>query len=78
LSVAHKIRGTQPVIGADGRGYMIREDDRFVVDLVRGTPRGRVFDPMKVTQEYAQVCKEYGINRVRRRLWQGMGCSGLA
>jgi hypothetical protein len=64
LAVAHKVWGKKPVIGSDGRGYMVREDDHFVLDLVRGTPRGKVFDPMKITREYARICKEYGVKRV--------------
>ena len=39
-----------------------KENDTFVVDLVRGT-RG-AFDPQTVTEDYAKLCKEYRIGAV--------------
>ena len=42
-----------------------KEDDgHFVIDLVRGTPAGQIFDPHEVTKEYAALCREYGIEAV--------------
>jgi hypothetical protein len=39
-----------------------KEDERFVVDVVRGRPGP--FDPAEVTHEYAELCKEYRIESV--------------
>jgi hypothetical protein len=34
---------------------------RFIIDLVRGTPSGAQFDPDIVTMEYASLLKQYGV-----------------
>ncbi len=46
-------------IGGDAYSFAIahREDDRFVVDLVRG--RQGPFDTKAVTEEYAELCHQY-------------------
>jgi len=51
-------------IGGDSYGLAIghKEDQRFVIDVVRGH-RGP-FDPQEVTREYAALCKEYGCGEV--------------
>jgi terminase large subunit-like protein len=41
-----------------------KEGELFVIDLVRGTPRGKPFDPYAVTEDYAKLCKEYRIGSV--------------
>jgi hypothetical protein len=51
-------------VGADSYTLAIahKDGEQLVCDLVRGT-QGR-FDPQAVTQEYAQLVKEYGIGTV--------------
>lgn len=51
-------------IGGDAYAICIahKEDERFVVDVVRGRPGP--FDPAEVTHEYAELCKEYRIESV--------------
>jgi hypothetical protein len=51
-----------------------REDDDFVVDLIRGT-RGR-HDPAAVTAEYARVLKFYGISKIVGDCYAAAWCSG--
>jgi hypothetical protein len=63
IAIAHKVKA-QPIRLADGRVFKTEEDDKYVLDVVRGTPRGRIFDPHKVTREYAKLCKQYNIARV--------------
>jgi hypothetical protein len=54
LCIAHKVRSAGPA----------KQDDRFEIDVIRGTPRGRVFDPMTVTREYARLCKQFKVSKV--------------
>jgi Phage Terminase len=51
-------------VGADSYTLSIchRDGDQFICDLVRGT-RGK-FDPNQVTQEYAELVKQYGVGTV--------------
>ncbi len=51
-------------VGGDSYTICIahKEDERFVVDVVRG--RQGPFDPKQVTEEYARLCKEYRIGSV--------------
>ena len=44
-----------------------REDERYIVDLVRG--RRGPFDPVEVTKEYAQLCRDYRIGTVTGDLY---------
>jgi len=39
-----------------------KEDERYIVDVVRG--RHGPFDPVEVTREYAALCREYRVNAV--------------
>lgn len=51
-------------IGGDSYSICIahKEDERFVVDVVRGRPGP--FDPAEVTREFSELCKEYRIESV--------------
>jgi hypothetical protein len=51
-------------VGADAYTLSIchKDGQQYVCDLVRGT-KGK-FDPKSVTEEYAALCKEYGISSV--------------
>jgi hypothetical protein len=49
LAIAHKENG-------DG--------GRFIVDIVRGTRGGHGYDPQQVTEEYAQLLRDYNIREV--------------
>jgi hypothetical protein len=53
-------------VGRDSYTFAIshQQDDGYVLDLVRGTPPGRKFDPHEVTKEYASLCREYGVREV--------------
>ena len=41
-----------------------KENEQFIIDLVRGTPHGQKFDPQEVTKQYAAVLKEYRCSSV--------------
>jgi hypothetical protein len=51
-------------VGGDSYGICIahKEDERFVVDVVRGRPGP--FDPNDVTKEYAELCRQYRVESV--------------
>jgi hypothetical protein len=53
-------------VGADSYTLCIahRENGRYIIDVVRGTPAGQRYDPHEVTTQYAQLLKEYGISSV--------------
>jgi hypothetical protein len=36
-----------------------KQDDHFVIDVIRGTPPGKKFDPQTVTEDYAKLLKQY-------------------
>jgi hypothetical protein len=63
IAIAHKVKA-QPIRLADGRVFKTEEDDKYVLDVIRGTPRARTFDPHKVTKDYAKLCKQYNITQV--------------
>jgi hypothetical protein len=41
-----------------------RDGKYYVLDLCYGTSPGQSFDPDRVTQEYAAVCKRFGVGRI--------------
>jgi len=56
-------------VGADSYTLAIahRDGEQYILDLVRGTS-GR-FDPQVVTQEYAALVREYGVQKTPRSWW---------
>jgi hypothetical protein len=41
-----------------------RDGEHYVLDLCYGTSPGQSFDPDRVTQEYAAVCKRFGVGTI--------------
>lgn len=50
-------------VGSDSYSVCVahRAGEQFVVDLVRGTTSGQLFDPQEVTRQYAELVKQYRI-----------------
>jgi hypothetical protein len=59
---------TDPSGGVGRDSYTLaiahREEGRFVIDCVRGTPSGQKFDPYEITRQYADCLKEHNISTV--------------
>jgi hypothetical protein len=57
-----------PSGGSGGDSYTLciahKDGERYVIDLVRGSPPRVSFDPAELTYAYAQLCKEYRITSV--------------
>lgn len=59
---------TDPAGGVGGDSYVLcighKHGQYFIVDALRGTAKGKKYDPVEVTREYAQLCKEFRIHSV--------------